>query len=119
MDLSWWNLIPTYFDGTAFTLGSFPVRWYGIMYIFAFATGYLTLLHINKKENLGYTKEQFDSLFTWIIAGIIIGAVCYLSIFWASVTAKRHKWDEFLGGSVLCIFACGLAWLVCHYYQII
>ena len=52
----------TYFDGTAFTLGSFPVRWYGIMYIFAFATGYLTLLHINKKENLGYTKEQFDSL---------------------------------------------------------
>ena len=55
MDLSWWNLIPTYFDGTAFTLGSFPVRWYGIMYIFAFATGYLTLLHINKKENLGYT----------------------------------------------------------------
>lgn len=53
------------------------------------------------------------------LAGIIIGAVCYLSIFWASVTAKRHKWDEFLGGSVLCIFACGLAWLVCHYYQII
>ncbi|MBR2899481.1 MAG: prolipoprotein diacylglyceryl transferase [Fibrobacter sp.] len=74
MDLSWWNLIPTYFDGTAFTLGSFPVRWYGIMYIFAFVTGYLTLTHINKKENLGYTKEQFDSLFTWIIAGIIIGA---------------------------------------------
>ena len=64
MDLSWWNLIPTYFDGTAFTLGSFPVRWYGIMYIFAFVTGYLTLTHINKKENLGYTKEQFDSLFT-------------------------------------------------------
>ena len=74
MDLSWWNLIPTYFDGTAITIGSFPVRWYGIMYIFAFVTGYLTLTHINKKENLGYTKEQFDSLFTWIIAGIIIGA---------------------------------------------
>ncbi len=74
MEPSWWNLIPTYFDGTAFTLGSFPVRWYGIMYIFAFVTAYLTLTHINKKEKLGYTKEQFDSLFTWIIAGIIIGA---------------------------------------------
>ena len=74
MDLSWWNLIPTYFDGTAITIGSFPVRWYGIMYIFAFVTGYLTLNYINKKEKLGYTKEQFDSLFTWIIAGIIIGA---------------------------------------------
>ena len=74
MDLSWWNLIPTYFDGTAITIGSFPVRWYGIMYIFAFVTGYMTLNYINKKEKLGYTKEQFDSLFTWIIAGIIIGA---------------------------------------------
>ena len=74
MELSWWNLIPTYFDGTAFTLGNFPVRWYGIMYIFAFVTGYLTLMHVNKKEKLGYTKDQFDSLFTWIIAGIILGA---------------------------------------------
>ena len=53
------------------------------------------------------------------LVGIIIGTVCYIAIFWASVTAKRHKWDEFLGGSVLCIFACGLAWLACSYYQII
>lgn len=74
MDLSWWNLIPTYFDGTAIELGNFPVRWYGIMYIFAFVTAYLTLWHINKKDKLGYTKDQFDSLFTWIIAGIILGA---------------------------------------------
>lgn len=74
MDLSWWNLIPTYFDGTAIELGNFPVRWYGIMYIFAFVTAYLAMWRINKKEQLGYTKDQFDSLFTWIIAGIILGA---------------------------------------------
>lgn len=74
MELSWWNLIPTYFDGNAFQLGSFAVRWYGVMYIFAFVTAYATVTHINKKDNLGYTKENIDSLFTWIIAGIIIGA---------------------------------------------
>lgn len=74
MDLSWWNLIPTYFDGTAIQFGNFPVRWYGIMYIFAFVTAYLAMWRINKKEQLGYTKDQFDSLFTWIIAGIILGA---------------------------------------------
>ena len=74
MDLSWWNLIPTYFDGTAIELGNFPVRWYGIMYIFAFLTAYITMWKINKKEQLGYTKENFDSLFTWAIAGILIGA---------------------------------------------
>ena len=53
------------------------------------------------------------------LAGIIVGAACYLSIFWASVTTKRHKWDEFLGGSVLCGFACILAWLGCRYFRII
>lgn len=74
MDLSWWNLIPTYFDGTAFSVGDFQVRWYGMMYIFAFVTAYITMWHINKKEKMGYTKEQFDSLYTWIIAGIILGA---------------------------------------------
>ena len=62
MDLSWWNLIPTYFDGTAFTLGSFPVRWYGIMYIFAFVTAYITMWKISQKEKLGYTKEQLDKI---------------------------------------------------------
>ena len=53
------------------------------------------------------------------LTGIVIGAVCYLSIFWASVTAKRHKWDEYLGGSLLCIFATAIAWLVCNHFQFI
>ena len=52
------------------------------------------------------------------LGGILAGAACYLSIFWASVTTKRHKWDEFLGGSVLCFFASALAWLGCHYVLI-
>ena len=74
MDLSWWNLIPAYFDGTTIQLGSIPVRWYGVMYIFTFVTAYFTMWKINKKEGLGYTKENFDSLFTWAIAGILLGA---------------------------------------------
>ncbi|MCF0223689.1 MAG: prolipoprotein diacylglyceryl transferase [Fibrobacter sp.] len=74
MDLSWWNLIPTYFDGTAIEIGNFPIRWYGVMYIFAFVTAYLVIWKINSKEKMGYSKDQLDSLFTWIIAGIIIGA---------------------------------------------
>ena len=53
------------------------------------------------------------------LVGVLIGGACYLCIFWASVTTKRHKWDEFLGGSVLCMFACGLAWLFCNYLNII
>ena len=53
------------------------------------------------------------------LAGIIAGALCYLLIFWASVTTRRHKPDEFLGGSVLCFAACGISWLLCNYFAII
>ena len=76
MEPSWWNLIPTYFDGIAFTIPllNFQVHWYGVMYIFAFFTAYFTMWKINSKEKLGYTKEQFDNLFVWAIAGILIGA---------------------------------------------
>lgn len=73
-DPSWWNLIPSYFDGIAINLFGFPVHWYGVMYIFAFVTAYFVIWRVNKKDNLGITKEQLDSLFTWIIAGILIGA---------------------------------------------
>ena len=76
MEPSWWNLIPTYFDGIAFTIPvmNFPVHWYGVMYILAFVTAYVAMWKINSKDNLGYTKEQFDNLFVWAIAGILIGA---------------------------------------------
>mgnify|MGYP003444706690 CR=1 FL=1 len=74
MELSWWNLIPSHFDGIAIELGSFPVHWYGLMYLFAFATCYVVITKTNKKENIGLSKEQIDNFFTWIIAGIIIGA---------------------------------------------
>ena len=76
MEPTWWNLIPTYFDGIAFTIPilNFQVHWYGMMYIFAFFTAYFTMWKINSKEKLGYTKEQFDNLFVWAIAGILIGA---------------------------------------------
>ena len=74
MDFTWWNLIPTYFDGTAIQLGNFPIRWYGLMYLFAFATCYAVIWHTNVKEKIGITKEQMDSFATWVIGGILVGA---------------------------------------------
>ena len=74
MDFTWWNLIPTYFDGTAIQLGNFPIRWYGLMYLFAFATCYAVIWRTNVKEKIGITKEQMDSFATWVIGGILVGA---------------------------------------------
>ena len=78
-DFTWWNLIPTHFDGIALQLGSFPVHWYGLMYLFAFATCYMVIWKTNQKHGIGIRKEQLDSFVTWVIAGILIGArLCYV-----------------------------------------
>lgn len=71
---SWWNLVPTHFDGVAIHIGSFPVHWYGLMYLFAFATCYAVIWKMNVKQNIGITKPQMDSFVTWVIAGILVGA---------------------------------------------
>ena len=71
---SWWNLIPTYFDGIAIHLGIFPVHWYGLMYLFAFVTCYALIWKMNVKQKIGIKKQQMDSFVTWVIAGILIGA---------------------------------------------
>ncbi len=73
-DFTWWNLIPTHFDGIALQLGSFPVHWYGLMYLFAFATCYMVIWKTNQKHGISIRKEQLDSFVTWVIAGILIGA---------------------------------------------
>lgn len=74
MKLSWWSAIPTYFDGIAISLGSFEVHWYGVMYLFAFATAYAVMYLTIRKENFWITKEQLDSFMTWLIIGVVVGA---------------------------------------------
>lgn len=71
---SWWNLIPQHMDPTFFHIGSFPVRWYGLMYLAAFFTVYQVMMYVIKRDNLKITKEQLDSFASWIIAGVLIGA---------------------------------------------
>ena len=55
----------------------FPVRWYGLMYIVAFAVAYY-LFKYQIKEEKGYLsqndKDDISNFFVWGIAGLIIGA---------------------------------------------
>ncbi|NLB63770.1 MAG: prolipoprotein diacylglyceryl transferase [Fibrobacter sp.] len=74
MQYSWWNLIPQNLDPTFFHIGSFPVRWYGLMYLAAFFTVYHLMLRISKRDKLGVTKEQLDTYASWVIGGILVGA---------------------------------------------
>jgi len=51
-----------------------PIRWYGLMYIFAFATAFLLYRRQVKERNFPMTEDDLSSMFTWGIASLIVGA---------------------------------------------
>jgi phosphatidylglycerol---prolipoprotein diacylglyceryl transferase len=51
-----------------------PIRWYGLMYLFAFATAYILFKIQVKQDKLAYSDDDVSNLFFWLILGLIIGA---------------------------------------------
>jgi phosphatidylglycerol:prolipoprotein diacylglycerol transferase len=72
--LYWWQHLPSKMDPTIFTIGNFPIRWYGMMYIVAFTIAYLLAKYRLKGEKLPYTTEFLSNAVTWAILGLLLGA---------------------------------------------
>lgn len=51
-----------------------PIRWYGLMYLVAFATAYYLFRIQVRKDGLGHSDEEISNYFFWIILGLILGA---------------------------------------------
>ena len=62
-----WNV-----DPEIFRIGSFAVRWYGVLFASSFLFGYIIMLRFFKKENV--PVNVLDSLTTYMVIGTIIGA---------------------------------------------
>ena len=46
--------------------------------------------------------------------GMIVGAVCWVAILWASLVMKRHTFREFIFGTLTCLFSFTVGWLIFH-----
>jgi phosphatidylglycerol:prolipoprotein diacylglycerol transferase len=57
-----------------FKIGPFQLRWYGLMYLFGFASSYFLVRRAVRKRNLPLTDDTIGSLYTWGILGLILGA---------------------------------------------
>lgn len=62
-----------HFDPVALSVGPFHLRWYGLMYIAGFASGWLLGRWRAKKPDSGWTTAQFDDMVTLAMIGIIVG----------------------------------------------
>ncbi len=71
--MNWWQHLPSHMDPTIFTIGSFPLRWYPMMYLVAFAIVYLLSSWRINRENLPYDKNFLGDIMTWAIMGLLLG----------------------------------------------
>jgi phosphatidylglycerol---prolipoprotein diacylglyceryl transferase len=62
------------FDPIALSLGPVAIRWYGLMYVIAFVL-FMVLgrMHINRRPDLGYSKENMDDLLFYGMLGVVLG----------------------------------------------
>lgn len=51
-----------------------PIRWYSLMYIVAFAITYILFNYQIKKGEIDVKKQHVESLFTYMIVGLLLGA---------------------------------------------
>jgi len=70
-----------------------PVRWYGLMYIFAFGTAYLMYRIQVKERKFPMSEDDLSSLFFWGILGLLLGARLFSTIIYeTSDIYRRQPW---------------------------
>ncbi|GHV81653.1 prolipoprotein diacylglyceryl transferase [Spirochaetia bacterium] len=70
-----------------------PIRWYGLMYIVAFGIAYLLYRKQVRERNFPMTEDDIIMLFTWGIAGLIIGARVFSTLVYeTSDIYRREPW---------------------------
>ena len=72
--IHWWQHLPSQMNPTIFSIGNFPIRWYGMMYIIAFTIAYLLAKYRIQREKLPYTIEFLSNSVTWAVLGLLLGA---------------------------------------------
>jgi phosphatidylglycerol:prolipoprotein diacylglycerol transferase len=70
-----------------------PFRWYGLMYIVAFATAFMAYRRQVRERHFPMSEEQLYSLFTWGILGLLLGARLFSTLVYeTSDIYRRQPW---------------------------
>mgnify|MGYP000047142880 FL=1 len=87
----WWQHLPRSIDPNLFSIGSFQLRYYGLMYIVAFALTYILLVYRARNDGFDdYTPERIQDLMVWFIVGTILGGRLGYVIFYDLAYFAAH-----------------------------
>ena len=81
-------------DVVAFHLGPFAVRWYSLCWCVGLLSVYLLMHRMFREQKL--TEEQFDPMFLYCFAGILIGARLGHCLFYEPEYFLAHPLEMFL-----------------------
>ncbi|MEQ8180307.1 MAG: prolipoprotein diacylglyceryl transferase [Smithellaceae bacterium] len=68
-----WQNLPAQISPVLFSIGSFQLRYYSLMYIIAFVLVYLMVSYRIKHENYEYRTETIQDYMVWAMLGVIFG----------------------------------------------
>ena len=88
--MNWYNHIPEYINPNIIEIGSFQIRYYGLMYLIAFITTYWLILHRLKNERHEYSKAVIQKYFVYAIFGVMIGGRLGYVLFYDSNYFFQH-----------------------------
>ncbi|MDD5722155.1 MAG: prolipoprotein diacylglyceryl transferase [Syntrophales bacterium] len=71
--IDFWQHIPEHINPAFLEIGSFQLRYYGLMYLVAFSVVYLLVIHRIQNEKFEYSKETIQDYFVWAIGALLIG----------------------------------------------
>lgn len=83
-----WNVSPE-----IFSIGSFSLRWYGLLFAVGFLVGNKYTTYWFRKLGVEKTEEQINKLFTYIFLGTIIGARLAHCLFYDPEYYLSHIWE--------------------------
>ncbi len=76
-------------------VGPLAVRWYGIMYLIGFAASYFLVRYQTKKKGLGLGKDFVESLYSYLIIGLLLGARFGYVVFYNLAYYLQHPVEVF------------------------
>ena len=94
--ISAWQQLPAHISPTLFSIGSFQLRYYSLMYLVAFAVVYFLTTYRIKNENYEYNAEILQDYLVWAMLGVILGGRFGYALFYNFGYYVRHPLEIIL-----------------------
>ncbi len=80
--ISAWQHLPSHISPTLFSIGSFQLRYYSLMYLVAFAVAYSLFAYRIKRKEITITTEVVQDYLVWAMIGLVVGARLGYALFY-------------------------------------